>query len=182
MINVSIPQWEYTKEYLHNACLNSVSTDDLNKFLTTIKVVKPYAFQYIFNKNENLTGALYFPQLQRIEDYGMYYAFKMCENISGSISFPNLTYVGDYGLAGAFAGTVSGMDAGKRPAITSISFPKLTQLGNHALQFLISSSESITFTTEVHFPKALEGNTECTPSNLMYPSNKLSAVTVVFDL
>ena len=56
----------------------------------------------------------------------------------------------------------------------SVSFPKLTSIGSDGLRYAFYNCKGL---TEVHFPAALSGNSQCTASNM-----GCSNATVYFDL
>ena len=100
-----------------------------------------------------------------IASESLYGTFIDCVGIT-SVRFPALMNIGKYGLGEAFSGC-TGLTG-------SVSFPALISVSSGGLYRAFSGCTNL---TEVHFPAALSGNSQCTASNM-----GCSNATVYFDL
>ena len=181
-------------KYITPYCFAYIQKDCVNSGLTSVSFLKlssigEYGLYYAFYGCTGLTSVS-FLKLSSIGEYGLYYAFSNCTALT-SVSFPELSSVSSYGLNCAFY---------ECTGLTSVSFPKLTTIGGKGLYYAFSSCTGLTsvsfpeLTTvssygleyafnrctnlkEVHFHYSLEGNSECTVSNM-----GCSNATVYFDL
>ena len=144
----------------------SMTTDSLNEMLAGVANVGSGGLESAFYGCAGLTGSVSFPELTSVGYYGLYCTFYNCAGLTGSVSFPKLSSVGDYGIEYAFSGC-TGLTG-------SVSFPVLTSVGSNGLSYAFQNCTGL---TEVHFPAALSGNSQCTASNM-----GCSNATVYFDL
>ncbi len=170
----------------------NIPTDSLNAMLAKVKKISDSALSHAFYVCKGLTGSVSFPALTSIGSIGLYQAFRSCTGLT-SVSFPKLTSIGNSGLYYTFGGCTGLTGSVSFPALTSIgnsglyytfggctgltgsvSFPALTSIGSSGLYNTFNGCTNL---TEVHFPAALSGNSQCTASYL-----GCTNATVYFDL
>lgn len=168
-------------------------TSLINADFPELETIGRYSMAEIFSGCSSIISAN-FPKLTTIGYCGMNKAFSECYNLK-SICFQNLTTIGENGMLN-FLGYGN---TEKNKELTHISFPKLKSIGKSGLfesfytcinlvsvsfPELISVDEGGLWHTfkntslkEIHFDYTLEGNTECTASNM-----GCNDATVYFDL